>query len=58
MNAAQARLSALTLGADPETSAIRTSETSSMEEGRRRGREYREAREARADAFADFRTIG
>ena len=58
VNAAQARLSALTLGADPETSAIRTSETSSMEEGRRRGREHREAREARADAFADFRTIG
>ncbi len=58
VNTAQARLSALALEADPESSAIRTSETSSMEEGRRRGREHREAREARADAFAGFRRIG
>ncbi len=58
VNTAQARLSALALGADPESSAVRTSETSSIEEGRRRGREDREAREARADAFASFRRIG
>ena len=58
VKAAQARQSALASGAEPETSAIRTSETSNMEEGRRRGREHREAREAWADAFAGFRTIG
>ncbi|MDP8973936.1 MAG: hypothetical protein M3N45_12405 [Actinomycetota bacterium] len=58
VNTAEARLSALALGADPESSAIRTSETSSMEEGRRRGREHREARKARADAFAGLRRIG
>ncbi|HEV2809764.1 MAG TPA: hypothetical protein VGV93_05115 [Acidimicrobiales bacterium] len=58
VNAAQARLSALTLGADPASSAIRTSENSSLEEGRRRGREHRKAREARADAFTSFRSIG
>ncbi len=55
--AARDRLSALALGADPQSSAIRTSGDSSMEEGRRRGREVREAREAQADAFADFRTL-
>lgn len=57
VKAARERLSALTAGADPQSSAIRTADNSSLEEGRRRGREARETREARADAFANFRTL-
>ncbi len=58
VRAARERLSALALGADPETSATRTAVDSSIEEGRRRGIEHREAREAKADAFAGFRRVG
>ncbi len=59
VRAARERLSALTSGADPQSSAIRTAEDASLEEGRRRGREAREARQTQAaDAFAGFRRIG
>ncbi len=60
VNAAQTRLSALALGADPVSSATVHSDpgTGGIEEGRRRGREAREAREAKADAFAGFRRVG
>jgi hypothetical protein len=54
---ARDRLSALAQGADPVTSVIRAPEDSSLEEGRRRGREAREAIEPKADAFANFRTV-
>ncbi len=57
--AARDRLSALALGADPESSAPAELDShSSLEEGRRRGRAEREAREAKADAFAGFRRVG
>lgn len=53
---AQRRLAALAGGAEPESSAVRTT-SSSYEEGRRRGREEREARtEARTEASASFGT--
>jgi hypothetical protein len=56
---AQARLSALALGANPVSSATNAAPASAgIEEGRRRGREAREAREVQADAFAGFRKIG
>jgi hypothetical protein len=58
VQAARERLSALATGAEPRSSVIRTPEDSSLEEGRRRGREAREAREARVDAFANFRRVG
>jgi hypothetical protein len=57
VKAARERLSALATGADPQSSVIRTAEDSSLQEGRRRGREARETREARADAFANFRPV-
>ncbi len=56
---AQARLSALARGVEPVSSAIAPREGGGMEEGRRRGREEREAREAKADDFgAGLRTVG
>lgn len=55
VKAARERFSALAAGADPQSSAIRTADNSSLEAGRRRGREDRKAREAALDAFADFR---
>jgi hypothetical protein len=54
VKAARDRLSALASGADPQSSAIRTPADSSLEAGRRRGREAREAREAKVGAFANF----
>lgn len=60
VNAARTRLSALALGADPVSSApVRNDpDAAGIEEGRRRGREAREEREAKTDAFADFRRVG
>ncbi|HSH61273.1 MAG TPA: hypothetical protein VK988_16855 [Acidimicrobiales bacterium] len=55
---AKARLSELARGADPASSAIARRDGGGMEEGRRRGRAAREAREARADAFANFQKVG
>lgn len=58
ISVAQQRLSALASGGDPESSAPIRSNTNGLEEGRRRGREAREAREATGDAFAGFRMLG
>lgn len=57
VRAAEARLSALALGADPVSSATVHSDpgAAGIEEGRRRGIEHREAK---ADAFANFRKVG